>query len=452
MDEPEPWLDLSRLIEDGSQDELAQFIDGHTSADLTLSISHLTQEQQDRLLDRLPAERAADLLEQLPDVLVVELVESIEPQVAAAIIDRLPSNEQADLIGDLSASQAEAILREMDPVEAAETRTLSRYEDDVAGGLMITEYLQYNDKMTVGQVVADLRADSEKYRDYSIQYAYVCKRGGRLIGVLRLRDLLLAGASLPITDLMIREPHSVRDDTELEDLVDFFHSHHYLGVPVVDVRGVLVGVARRAAIDDAWNAKHDSDYLKTQGIVGGDEIRTMPFFRRSSRRLSWLSINIVLNVISASVIAAYQDTLAAVISLAVFLPIISDMSGCSGNQAVAVSMRELELGLVRSTEIVRVWLKEVFIGLFNGVILGTLIGLIAYLWQGNEWLGFVVGLALCLNTILAVSIGGMIPLLLKRFGIDPAIASSPILTTLTDMCGFLLVLGFATLWLSRLAG
>ena len=177
----------------------------------------------------------------------------------------------------------------------------------------------------------------------------------------------------------------------------------------------------------------------------------MPLLRRSGRRLSWLSINIILNMVAASVIALYQDTLAAAISLAVFLPIVSDMSGCSGNQAVAVSLRELSLGLVRTKELLRVLLKEASLGVINGIALGTLLGSVAFLWKGNWALGLVVGSALALNTIVAVSLGGLLPLVLKRFKMDPALVASPVLTTVTDMCGFFFVLSFASLVLGRLA-
>ena len=176
----------------------------------------------------------------------------------------------------------------------------------------------------------------------------------------------------------------------------------------------------------------------------------MPLMTRSSRRLAWLSINIVLNLLAASIIAMFQETLSTVIALAVFLPIISDMSGCSGNQAVAVSMRELSLGLVRPTELLRVWLKEISVGLLNGIALGAMIGAVAWAWQGMPMLGVVVAIALALNTLVAVSIGGLVPLLLRRWNLDPAVASGPILTTITDMCGFFWVLGLATLFLDYL--
>jgi len=155
-------------------------------------------------------------------------------------------------------------------------------------------------------------------------------------------------------------------------------------------------------------------------------------------------VNIVLNIIAATVIALYQGTLEQVIALAVFLPIISDMSGCSGNQAVAVTMRELTLNLIKPVDALWVWGKEVIVGIINGIVLGILIGAVAFFWKGNPWLGGVVGVALALNTVVAVSIGGVVPLLLKKFDMDPALASGPILTTVTDMCGFFLTLSFAS--------
>ncbi|MBT8333090.1 MAG: magnesium transporter, partial [Deltaproteobacteria bacterium] len=191
-------------------------------------------------------------------------------------------------------------------------------------------------------------------------------------------------------------------------------------------------------------------FLRLSGIIGGEEFRTMPLAIRSSRRLSWLSINIVLNIMAASVIALYQDTLAAAITLAVFLPMVSDMSGCSGNQAVAVSMRELSLRLVKPKEIIWVLLKEAKVGIINGIVLGLLLGTVAYLWQGNIWLGVVVGGALAANTLVSVTLGGALPLILKRVKMDPALVSSPLLTTVTDMCGFFFVLSFAAAVLPKL--
>ncbi len=259
-----------------------------------------------------------------------------------------------------------------------------------------------------------------------------------------LRALLLARSDARLADLMVREPVVFRVDDPLETLGQVFRKQGFLGAPVVDPDGLLLGVVERAAIDDAAIDVAEADHMKSLGIASGEELRSMPSFERSKRRLAWLSVNIVLNLLGASVIAAYQETIHAAIALAVFLPIISDMSGNSGNQAVAVSLRELSLGVVRPSEIAHVLRKEAYVGILNGLALGSLLALLAYLWQGSPTLGAVVGLALAVNTLLAVSIGGTTPLLIKRMGWDPALASGPILTTLTDVCGFTLTLQLAT--------
>jgi magnesium transporter len=249
---------------------------------------------------------------------------------------------------------------------------------------------------------------------------------------------------------IVRPAVTVRDTATLDDLENLFDENTFTAVPVVDDDSRMLGVVRRRAVYDAAAERAESEHMKSQGIVGGEELRSMPTHVRSRRRLAWLSINIVLNLIAASVIAQFQDVLSAVIVLAVFLPIISDMSGCSGNQAVAVSMRELSLGVIKPSDFYYVWRKEAVIGLINGIVLGALIAAVAWVWQGNPWLGLVVGLALSVNTLVAVSIGGTVPVVLKALKVDPAVASGPILTTVTDMCGFFLLLGTASLLLPQL--
>ncbi len=445
-----PWEELARSVETGDAAIVKAYLDTLPAADQSLALDRLSDDNRQAVMTTLSPVDAADLVSLLPDVQAIELIEELNPATAAAIMDEMPSDLKADLIGEMERDDAAAILREMDPRAAADCLRLSEYEDDEAGGLMVTELLKYPSTWTAGQVIADLGEHADEYRDYDVQYAYLVDEQERLIGVLRMRDLLLSKRSKPIAENMIAKPLSVYDTTSIEELFDMFDRHHFFGVPVVTLDGVLIGVVHRAAVEAARAEQQDSDFLKTQGIVGGEEIRSMPTRVRAGRRLAWLSVNIVLNMVAASVIAVYQDTLSSVIALAVFLPIISDMSGCSGNQAVAVSLRELSLGLVRETEWMRVWIKEIVVGMINGLALGLLIALVCFIWKGNPYLGFVVGLALCLNTMIAVSIGGLVPLILKRFKIDPAIAAGPILTTVTDMCGFFLVLSIASQMIERL--
>jgi magnesium transporter len=408
----------------------------------------LAAEDRDVLLELVPTELAAALVEEAPHAAATELVERLESDRAAEIIDELDSDLQADLIGDLDADDAEAILAEMEPEDAADVRRLVEYEDDTAGGLMVAEAFQFPVTATVGAVLRGFAEEDEDFERYRGQHPYIVDAEGKPVGVVSLRGLLTAKRSSKLSAIMVA-PITVGVDTALDDLQDLFDRHGFLGLPVVEDDGRLVGVVSRSAVDAAALERAESESLRRQGVVG-DELRSMPLWLRSRRRLMWLSANIVLNVIAASVISAYEETLTAVIAIAVFLPMVSDMSGCSGNQAVGVSMRELSLGLVRVQDVARVWLKEVSVGVINGIALGILIGIVAWVWKGNPYLGLVIGLALSINTVIAVSIGGCVPLILKRFGQDPAAASGPLLTTITDMAGFFLVLSLATLFLDKL--
>ncbi len=438
--ELETQLQQALAERDGA--ELAQLLDPLPLSDALRELLNLPVEQRSAALSLLPPELAAELVEEAPNAMAVDLVERMESEQAAEVIEELDSDVQADVIGELEDADAEAILTRMDPEDAADVRRLVEYEDDVAGGLMVAEAFTFSETDTVGRVLrrfANEEYDLERYRG---QHPYVLDSNGAPIGVVSLRSLVSTRRSARLTDIMV-PPITVPANMPLEKLEDLFDEHPFLGLPVVEADGHLVGVVSRSAVDEALLERAESASLKRQGVFG-DELRSMPLPLRARRRLQWLSANIVLNVIAASVIAAYEQTLAAVIALAVFLPMVSDMSGCSGNQAVAVSMRELSLGLVRPIDAMRVWFKEVSVGVINGFVLGLLIGVVAWMWKGNPFLGLVIGGALGLNTVVAVSIGGILPLLLKRIGQDPAVASGPLLTTITDMAGFFLVLSLAT--------
>ncbi len=450
--EHEPWEILQSLVEAEDKPGAQAFIDGLPPGELARVMSLLGAEEGAHLLELLDPQTCAEVVEHMPAVQTLGMLAELTPEKAADIISGLPSNEQADLLIGLGADEAQAILEHMSPEQAADVEQLTRYPEGTAGSLMRTEHLSYSDVATVAEVLDDLRTNAEHYQQRDVQYVYIVGSRGVLTGVLRLRDLVLSMPSMPLDRIMLRDTQSVPIDASIQTLRDFFATHPYRGVPVVDRAGRLVGVVRHADVAEAVGEQEVSDHLKAQGIVGGEELRTMPTLTRAGHRLSWLSINIVLNLIAASIIALYQETLAAVIVLAVFLPIVSDMSGCSGNQAIAVSMREITLGLIRPSDAFRVWTKELTVGLLNATALGVLLGVTAYVWKGNIYLSLVVGLALAINTIVSVSLGGLVPLFLRGMRLDPALASGPILTTVTDMCGFFLVLSLATAMLPLITG
>lgn len=443
----ESEIDLSQelraAVAAGDAERLDAFFNRLSLSEALRELLELPSDDRRAVLTLISPEIAADLIEEAPHEIGADLMEDLETGRAVEIMDELDSDVQADLIGDMEAEEAEAILGQMDAEDAADVRRLSEYEDDTAGGLMMSEVFECADTMTVSDVIKVLAKDDEDVDRYRGQHPYIIDETGKLVGVVSLRGLLATKRTALLTTIMV-EPMTVQPDTTLSDLEDIFDKYAFLGVPVVDADGRMLGVVSRDALSQALLERAESENLKLQGVVG-DELRTMPTWLRSRRRLAWLSANIVLNMIAASVISAYEETLLAVIAIAVFLPMVSDMSGCSGNQAVGVTMRELSLGLVRPKDALKVWLKEISVGVINGIALGILIGIVASVWKGSPALGLVIGAALALNTMLAVSIGGVVPLLLKRIGQDPAVASGPLLTTVTDMAGFFFVLSLATL-------
>jgi len=444
----EPWKMLTYYAKAGERSELEAFVLAIGPSETFRALLRLDPAQRQLVLTTLSPTEAAEIMEEIPGEHAAGFMEQLSAGDAASIVDAMESAEQADLLAGMHKKEAEAILARMDPQRAADARELIRYPPDVAGGLMVTEFLAYPETALVRDVLDGLSEWVEKRPDEEA-HVYVVSASGILIGGLDLAGLVLSRRTVPLSEI-VRRPRFVSVNATLDELDNLFECHQLAFVAVVDERQKLLGILRRDDLNQALQERADADYLKSQGIVGGDEIRALPVLTRSRRRLSWLSLNIFLNIIAASVIALYEDTLSAVIALAVFLPIVSDMSGCSGNQAVAVSMRELSLGIVKPYEVARVWLQEISVGLINGVVLGFLIAAAAWLWKGNIYLGLVVGCALAVNTMIAVSLGGAVPLVLKHFKIDPAVASGPILTTVTDMCGFFLVLALATLMLPKL--
>ncbi len=416
-------------------------------------LDRLSGEARQTLIAALPPEVAGDLLEDLAEAQAIEILEDFEASEAAPIISALPEDIGADFLREMGSKESDAILDQIAteaPEEEAELRERVAYDDETAGALMESRFVAFDERCTVEEVLTDLSERAEEYSDRDVQYVYVTGGNGVLVGVLPLRTLVLTRRAHQVASIMVKAPVSVNVGDDLEALEDVFESAGYLGLPVLDDAGMLRGVVLRAAVEEARADHYADDYLKSAGILGGEELRSLPLATRSRRRLAWLAPNIILNLAAASVISMFEDTLQAVIALAVFLPIVSDMSGCAGNQAVAVSIRELALGLVRPTDFIRVIWKEISVGLINGFVLGCILGCIAWLWKGSLALGLVIAGALMINSVISVLIGGLVPLLLKRFKADPALASGPILTTCTDVCGFFLVLGLASTVIDKL--
>ena len=445
----DPLEILRELLVKGDAEALIDWIDTLEPGETARLLSELSEEEQSNLLLLLDPEDAADLIDDLPDEQSADLLEDMPSEEAADIVEALDSDDRADVLAEMEEDDAEAILAEMEEEEAEEARELLSYPTDTAGGVMVKEYVSYPLGTSVGEVLDDLRQNRDEYGDYDVRYFYVTDRVGTLKGVLRLRDMLLSSRSRPVDEVMIVDPDVVPTDLDLSTLQHRLEIHSYSALPVVDTGHRLIGVAIEKEVAEAARKSANRTMLKLAGIFGGEELRSMPTWSRVWGRLSWLLVILVLSILAALVIKLFEGTLKAQIGLAMFLPVVAGMAGSSGNQAMALSLREMAMGVVKPRELMYVLFKETRIGLINGVILGTALTGISYLLSSDQaptqriTIAVIVGLALVVNTFLSVCIGGTLPLALKRMGLDPAAGSGPILTTVVDTGGFFLVLSLA---------
>ncbi|MBI2912220.1 MAG: magnesium transporter [Chloroflexi bacterium] len=412
------------------------------------------------LLPELSPTELATLLSMLGDEKVAELVGELEPREAAHlllglsraqaadILEEMPPDEATDVVEELSPEQAVGILGEMEQEQAEDVRQLLRYDPDTAGGIMTPEFLALPPDLTAQEAMLTIRRRAEEAE--TIYYAYVTDHQQRLVGVLSLRDLVLAPPSKRVSDLMLRDMVKVTTDSPQDEVARLFRDYHLLALPVVDAANRLQGIV---TVDDVTGILQEDvaeDFLKAGAIGGGDETVTTPVRQAVRGRLPWMVANLFLYAVPAGAVALFEETIKAVAVLAVFMPIISTMGGNSGIQALNVAIRSIALGEIRLEEFRRAAGKELKVGLINGAVYGLLIGLVALAWKRHVALGLLAAFAMWFNCLWAAVLGGTMPFVLKRLGLDPAMMTGPILTTVTDLTGFTLFLGLATLFLAYL--
>jgi magnesium transporter len=439
--------ELAHLVAKGDGSAIAAFARLLPPEDTPYTISHLDDDDRVRffaLLSEADADLAADLLEHFDDMQAAGMVAELEPQQAAAIVEVMDSDEQADVLAELDEEDLEAILEKLPPEEAADTRQRLEYAEDAAGGLMITEYLSYPQSFTVEQVVDDLRTNNELYNEYEVRYLYVVDADEHLVGVVPMRRLVLSPRGSALSTLSVSDPTTVQVDTLRNELEDLFDRKDYSAVPVLDAQGVLVGIVQRSAVQEARGEQAEEDLAKSRGIIGGEELRTMPTLSRAARRLAFLLPILALTMVSASVIKLFVETVEKLPILAAFLPVVAGLCGSSGGQAVAVSMREISLGLIKIGDVRWVLAKELAAAVVIGLVLGVVLFVFVRVTQGQVELGLVIGGAVPIIMLFATAVGGTTPLVLRAMGMDPAMASGPLVQALIDLTSFFTVLMLAT--------
>jgi magnesium transporter len=387
---------------------------------------------------------AAEVVEELDDDVRNKIIESLGPADAAAILGEMFSDEEADILKEIKPEAAEAILQFLDADEALEVRELISYPEHTAGGLMQKELIKVPVEFTARDTVRFLRDHAEEFAEFPVGYIYAVDAENRLRGVVTTRALILCSAGATVEDIML-DAESVPAAMPAENLARVMRKSDHLALPVVDSHDRLIGAVLQEDVQEFELEESEEEMMQMSGIVGGEEVREMPLAARAGRRLFWLAAKILLNLAPMAVISRFENLISVLPALAVIMPAVSDMGGGAGSQAIAVSIRELALERLRPRDFAEVVFKEASVGIINGIALALLFGAIIGAWQNSLIYGALAASAIALNTLLAVVAGGLLPLVLRSCRIDPAVASMPLLTTLTDCFGFYIVLILASI-------
>ncbi len=433
---------MALLLQADNLDGAAEFLRALHPADAAEILATLEPEIQAALIARLQPQDLASVFEQMDAEDAADAVQHLDEHALADVLDEMEPDVAADLLGELEPAEATAVLEQMDEAEAV--APLLAYPEDTAGGIMNVAPPSLRRYMTVAEAFAFLR---EHYRDAGeIFHLYVLDRNARLIGVVNLRALILAEPAQTIEEVMRRDVISVHVDTDQEEVAQIFARYDLLALPVVDQEERLVGIVTVDDVVDVLEEEATEDiYHLAQ--VSPDAVVFAPIGDSLRTRLPWLFVNTITAFLAALVVAFYEETIAAAAVLAIFMPIVANQGGNAGNQTMTIVVRSLALGEMDVRSAWRAVRHELVIALLNGTALGITVGVIAWLWQANPILGLIVGLARLGNFLVAAVAGVLVPTTLKRLNLDPALASSIFVTTATDVMGFGIFLGLATLLL-----
>ncbi len=435
---------VAALIEEGNVAEAARiYQSADPDPDATRALFGTLNTAESAALVGALTERSKvdEILRWLPYEQTGAILSVLDPVVAARLLASLRSDDRTDLLAEVVDEESRAAIQAALPAEAqASTARLLEYDPDTAGGLMETEYLSFPAETTVTQAIANLRANQERYAAIGVQYVYVLDAKRRLLGVVPIRDLMLGSEGATVGSLIRRKPAIILDTAGMRELALAFDEYPFVGLPVVDQSGAMLGVVSRADATEAEHEEAEETYRVSQGIVGGEELRSMPVTLRLRRRTAWLGVNLILCLGGAAVIAMHQKTLSSAIVVAAVLPVISATSGNAAMQAAAVSIRELTLGIIDPGAWRRVLVHEISMAMLMALPLGFAVAFLSKVWGASWAIGAAVGGAMAMNTLAAIGIGAVCPLVLRRLKVDPALASGPICTTLADIAGFAMTL------------
>ena len=421
---------------------LAALVAEYHPSEIAKLFENLPQESRERIISILPAEIASEVISEMDAEFHPErLLENLHPERRSEIVEELDYDDATDIISQLPEEQQQEILEELDEEDASNIRSLLKYDDDTAGGLMNNQVIKISMNLMKKDALEEIIKQSEEMEEfYTIN---VIDNDNILRGIVSLKDIIKARNNVRIEEIINTDFVFVKADTDQEEVAKLISQYNLTSIPVVDDNMRLLGRITFDDVIDVMEEENTEDILKISGVSEDEELAGN-WKEAVKSRLPWLVLNLGTAFLAASVIRYFDSTIARMGILAGYMVMIAGMGGNAATQALAVTVRRISLTDLTDNQAYRTVLKEFTVGLINGASIGFIIFLFAIFYDENPMLGLVIFVAMTGNLIIAGMAGSSIPLMLKRVGIDPAIASSIIITTFTDVFGFLILLGLAS--------
>ncbi|CAH0344502.1 magnesium transporter [Bacillus sp. CECT 9360] len=441
---------LIRALEDGDIDSFRnEFMELH-AYDQAQFYTSLEDNLRSKVYLYLSPEEMAALFEniEIEEQEYENLLAEMAPVYVAEMLSHMYVDDAVDVLNELDKEQAVSYLTIMDDEAAQDIKELLNYEEYTAGSIMTTEFIAISANQTVRSAMYILKKEAPQAE--TIYYVYVIDDDRKLLGVISLRDLIIADDETMIYDIMFDRIVAVPVTEDQEEVAKKMRDYNFLAVPVVDFQEHLVGIITVDDIMDVMEEEASDDYSKLAGISDLDRVDKNPF-AAAKKRLPWLVILLFLGMMTASLIGRFEETLSQKAILAVFVPLIAGMAGNTGTQALAVAVRGIATGDLEEESKWKLIMREAGTGLITGTICGTLVIFIVFFWQHDWVLGFLVGASIFATLIIATIAGSLVPLLMHKMKVDPAVASGPFITTINDIISILIYFGMATLFMGYLS-
>ncbi|MDP1676389.1 MAG: magnesium transporter [Bacteroidota bacterium] len=441
--------DLRDLIQTKSDFLIKNILNDLYPTDIAHIIGRLEFEEGDYLFSLLSPEDQGRVIVELDDDHREHFLETLKSHQITDIVEELPSDEATDIVSELSDEKAEAVLDELSVEDSQELKELLQYDENTAGGLMQKEVITVLQKDTVKKAIQAVRRAAKEDEGQHFYFVYVVDENDKLVGSLSISNLILLSPARRIYKVMDTDIISVKTDVDQEEVANIFKKYNLVAAPVVDFSGRVVGRITVDDIVDVIEEEASEDIFRLGGVGINERLSTPPLVSLR-KRLPWLSVYLVTGLITSGIINIFHSTIESLVILAALMPLVAGMGGNAGTQAITLMVRGIALGEVDFSNARKALFKELSVGLLNGALVGFLAGTVVALVYGNIILGVVMCLAMITNLFIAALMGTLVPLGLKWAKIDPALASAVLVTTCTDVFGFVSFLGFATLFLSML--